>query len=74
MMSSDSNSGSPSTTVGDADEVVAHARLQGVAHGQGNVLFLHEGEHLLAEGAGGLVVEHHVVEVHEASFLAVTTR
>lgn len=75
MMSSDSNIGTPSTIrhghlalASDADEVVFHARLEGVAHGHGDILLLHEGEYLVAEGAGGLVVENHVVEVHEASF------
>ena len=73
MISSDSNIGTPSTTrlafSRDADEVVLYAGLQGVTHGHGDILLFHEGEHPVAEGAGGLVVENHVVEVHEQSFL-----
>ena len=76
MISSDSNIGTPSTTrhgtwpfPRDADEVVLYAGLQGVTHGHGDILLFHEGEHPVAEGAGGLVVENHVVEVHEQSFL-----
>lgn len=76
MISSDSNIGTPVHHQArhlafsrDADEVVLYAGLQGVTHGHGDILLFHEGEHPVAEGAGGLVVENHVVEVHEQSFL-----